>query len=70
MNRFSGKRIVVTGTGSGIGRAVAERLAAEGGSVMCLDISGDGAEATAANIRAAGGISGRAAVRRQRRGRR
>ncbi len=55
MNRFTGKRILVTGTASGIGRAVAVRLAAEGGSVMCLDISADGAEATAAGIRADGG---------------
>jgi len=57
MNRFSGKRILVTGTASGIGQAVAIRLAAEGGSVLCLDISGDGAEATAAGIRESGGTA-------------
>jgi NAD(P)-dependent dehydrogenase (short-subunit alcohol dehydrogenase family) len=57
MNRFTGKSIFVTGTGSGIGRAVAERLAAEGGQVMCVDISGEGASATAATIVAAGGTA-------------
>jgi NAD(P)-dependent dehydrogenase (short-subunit alcohol dehydrogenase family) len=36
--RFSGKRAVVSGAVSGIGRAVAERLAAEGGEVAGLDI--------------------------------
>ncbi|HWE57520.1 MAG TPA: SDR family NAD(P)-dependent oxidoreductase [Acidimicrobiales bacterium] len=39
MNRFTGKSIIVTGAASGIGRATAERLAAEGGKVACLDVS-------------------------------
>lgn len=39
MNRFTGKSVIVTGAASGIGQATAERLAAEGGQVACLDVS-------------------------------
>lgn len=37
--RFSGKTVVVTGAGSGIGRATASRVAREGGRVIAVDIS-------------------------------
>jgi NAD(P)-dependent dehydrogenase (short-subunit alcohol dehydrogenase family) len=37
--RFSGKTIIVTGAGSGIGRATASRIAREGGRVVAVDIS-------------------------------
>ncbi|MGG7509825.1 SDR family NAD(P)-dependent oxidoreductase [Plantibacter sp. YIM 135249] len=37
-NRFTGKTIIVTGAGSGIGRATATRLAAEGATVIATDI--------------------------------
>mgnify|MGYP004528264335 CR=1 FL=1 len=37
--RFSGKTIIVTGAGSGIGRATASRVAREGGRVVAVDIS-------------------------------
>lgn len=43
-----GSRAVVTGAGSGIGRAVALELAARGGQVVCADIDLDRAEDTAA----------------------
>jgi NAD(P)-dependent dehydrogenase (short-subunit alcohol dehydrogenase family) len=52
MSRFHNRSILVTGAGSGIGRAVAQRLAAEGGRVLAVDVDGAAAEATAA---AAGG---------------
>jgi len=40
----------VTGAGSGLGRATSIRLAAEGATVACLDIAGDAAEKTVAEI--------------------
>ncbi|MEY2916898.1 MAG: hypothetical protein RIS73_612, partial [Bacteroidota bacterium] len=38
-NRFKGKVIVVTGAGQGIGKAVANRIAQEGGIVVFVDRS-------------------------------
>ncbi len=40
----------MTGAGSGIGRAIAVRLAEEGGRVLCADVNGGAAEETAASI--------------------
>ncbi len=45
----------VTGAGSGIGRAIALGYAREGAKLAVLDINGEAAEKTAAEIRAAGG---------------
>jgi NAD(P)-dependent dehydrogenase (short-subunit alcohol dehydrogenase family) len=53
--RFIGKVAVVTGAGSGIGQAVALRLAAEGASVAALDIAEEGLGSTVEQITAAGG---------------
>ncbi|MDR6789930.1 NAD(P)-dependent dehydrogenase (short-subunit alcohol dehydrogenase family) [Sphingomonas sp. BE138] len=54
--RFAGKSIVVTGAGSGIGRAAAALFAAEGGQVIVADLT-EQAEATARDIVAAGGTA-------------
>jgi NAD(P)-dependent dehydrogenase (short-subunit alcohol dehydrogenase family) len=55
MRRFEGRAILITGAGSGIGRATARRFGAEGGRVFCADIDEAAALTTAAAIREAGG---------------
>jgi NAD(P)-dependent dehydrogenase (short-subunit alcohol dehydrogenase family) len=56
MDRFTDRSIIVTGAGSGIGRAAALLFAAEGGRVIVADRS-ESADDTAALIAAAGGIA-------------
>ncbi len=55
MDRLKGKRCIVTGGGSGIGRASALRLAAEGAAVLVVGRSRDNTEETARLIGEAGG---------------
>jgi hypothetical protein len=55
MNGITGKVAVVTGAGSGIGRATARRLAAEAAAVALLEINPDAGEAAVAEIRTGGG---------------
>ncbi len=52
---LNGKVAVVTGGGSGIGRAISLQLAADGAAVAVWDLSTDGANETVSMIRQAGG---------------
>ena len=47
---FHGKTIVITGAGSGIGRATALIFAREGANVVCTDVNEKGVEETAEKI--------------------
>jgi NAD(P)-dependent dehydrogenase (short-subunit alcohol dehydrogenase family) len=48
--RMAGRRALVTGAGSGIGRAVARLFHAEGAQVAALDLNGDAAAETAREV--------------------
>ena len=69
--RLENKHAVITGAGSGIGRAIAERFAAEGAAVEILERDVQSADSTCAKIGDAGGraravvadVSDREAVR-------
>src|SRR5690349_13987365 len=55
MGELAGKVAVVTGAGSGIGRACAAAFAAAGAAVVANDLGADGLEQTLADVQSAGG---------------
>jgi len=54
MGLLQGRRALVTGAGSGIGRATCRRMAEEGAAIAALDVDGDAAASTAAEV---GGVA-------------
>ena len=57
MSKFENKVALVTGGASGIGEAIAKRLASEGAKVVVADINDVAAKDVAAAIEAAGGVA-------------
>lgn len=50
MSRFSGKTVIVTGGGSGIGQAAVRRFAGEGANVLAADRDEDGLAETLSGL--------------------
>ncbi len=57
-NRFQNKVILITGAAGGLGRAIASRIAGEGGSLILSDLDQGALQAAAAEILAARSVAG------------
>jgi NAD(P)-dependent dehydrogenase (short-subunit alcohol dehydrogenase family) len=57
MNRFEGRKVLITGAGSGIGRATALRLATEGASIAALDVRREAADRIASEVAQLGAMA-------------
>jgi NAD(P)-dependent dehydrogenase (short-subunit alcohol dehydrogenase family) len=60
--RLGGKTVAITGAARGIGRACAERYAADGASVVVADIDAAGVDTVVSAVRSAGGTATGAVV--------
>ncbi|MDV6332293.1 SDR family NAD(P)-dependent oxidoreductase [Asticcacaulis sp. 201] len=56
-DRFKGRTAIVTGAASGLGKAAAKRIVAEGGAVVLWDLNAEALEAAKAEIGAAGVVA-------------
>jgi NAD(P)-dependent dehydrogenase (short-subunit alcohol dehydrogenase family) len=56
MTKFGGRRCLITGAASGLGRSIALAVVAKGATVILTDIDNDGLQRTAVDVQAAGGI--------------
>ncbi|MCW2903817.1 MAG: Short-chain dehydrogenase/reductase [Streptosporangiaceae bacterium] len=54
---LAGRRVIVTGAGSGIGRAAAVQFADQGTEVLVVDVNADGAAQAVQDIRATGAVA-------------
>ena len=58
MKRLAGRTALITGAASGIGKATAERLVAEGAAVMVTDVNDEGGSSVAVALTDCGGQAG------------